>query len=238
MEVSSDRSLADYLILSGLLILIGYCFYLLIRHRPKNTWLFIVCLSASLFLPLAGADLLFGGQRSISTRYLLPSLLGIKLALSLGLGSCFSSKNLIRRNLAAICLTIILVLSLSSNTILSLQQVTWNKGDSGYLVEIAEHINKEDNSLIVGTSSGLNFGNLLALSHLLREDKNIKLLLVDGWQKADYEDVPSIPKGFNNLYFLSVSPKFQDIIEQRLNQKMNKVHFHDHMNLKQISLKS
>ncbi len=236
VEASSDRNLTYYLILSTLLILIGYCFYLLVRYKSQSTWLFIICLSASSFLPLAGADLLFGGQRSISTRYLLPSLLGLKITLALGLGYCFTNNNLIRRNFAAVCLAILLVLSFSSSTLLSLQQVTWNKGDSSYLVEVAEHINKEDNSLIVGNSGGLNFGNLLALSHLLREDKNIKLLLVDGWQQKDYENIPILPQDFDNLYFLSVSSEFQDIIEQRLNQKMDKVHFHDHLNLKKISL--
>lgn len=218
-----------------LIAIIVYSFYLLIKQTKRSTWLFLVILSSSLWLPLAGADLILGGQRSISTRYLLPSLIGFQISLAFGFVSCFKSNRMVKRKIAQILFGVIIFLGIVSCTVGLRERVTWSKGESYYLADAAQIINNTDNTLVIGNSLGLNFGNILALSHLLKD--NISLLLVDGWNEPDYKNIPQIPKSFNNIFLISVSERFEDEIEQQYNADLESVRYNDQFNLKKLSLK-
>ena len=58
-----------------------YSCYFLVRNSPKSIWSFILPLILTTALALALPDLIFGGMRSTISRYLIPSYLGIQLAI-------------------------------------------------------------------------------------------------------------------------------------------------------------
>jgi uncharacterized membrane protein len=63
------------------LALMGYAIYFVCRRAPQRVWLFIVLLIGSVALPLMLLD--FGlGKRYGTTRYILPAIIGIQLAIA------------------------------------------------------------------------------------------------------------------------------------------------------------
>ncbi|MCA1991586.1 MAG: hypothetical protein LDL41_05995 [Coleofasciculus sp. S288] len=60
----------------------GYSFVFLCRKAPAQVWLFIVTLVGVNALALMLPDLIVGGQRSGTHRYLIPCYLGIQLAVA------------------------------------------------------------------------------------------------------------------------------------------------------------
>ncbi|NER21806.1 MAG: hypothetical protein F6J96_14140 [Symploca sp. SIO1C2] len=71
-----------YIVPPILSVLVGYAIYFLFRHTPQQVWLLILTMILANILPLIVPDLIFGGQRSASTRYFIPGLLGIQLAVA------------------------------------------------------------------------------------------------------------------------------------------------------------
>ncbi|NEP56542.1 MAG: hypothetical protein F6K31_05895 [Symploca sp. SIO2G7] len=78
---SSNHPLT-YIVPPILSVLVGYAIYFLYRHTPQQVWLLILTMILANILPLILPDLIFGGQRSASTRYFIPALLGIQLAVA------------------------------------------------------------------------------------------------------------------------------------------------------------
>ena len=229
-----DRDLVYYTVLFGLLATIGYCFYLLCRYKSRSTWLFVICLTCAVFLPLATADILLEGMRSSISRYILPSLTGVQIAIALGIDAGIEQAGRKSKTFALGCLSVFLLSSAISCSSYFKQEVSWNKDDSEYLVEVSQIINQAQNPLIIGNSDGMNMGNMLSLSHLLKPENQPSFLLVDGWQKPDYENMPLIPKTFSEIYLVNMSQKFQAEVEQRLNSKPKPLYSSDGMSLKRI----
>ncbi|NET59943.1 MAG: dolichyl-phosphate-mannose-protein mannosyltransferase [Symploca sp. SIO2E6] len=71
-----------YIVPPILFILVAYAIYFLCRHTPQPVWLLILTMILANTLPLILPDLIFGGQRSASTRYFIPCFLGIQLAVA------------------------------------------------------------------------------------------------------------------------------------------------------------
>jgi uncharacterized membrane protein len=65
-----------------LLVLVGYSIYFLIRTTPKRAWLFVLTLVAVTPIVLRVPDLIVGGRRSGTARYLIPSYLGIQITVA------------------------------------------------------------------------------------------------------------------------------------------------------------
>ncbi|MGQ4645865.1 glycosyltransferase family 39 protein [Lyngbya aestuarii] len=80
-----------YVVPPLLLILVGYAVYFLCCHTTKYVWLFVVTLILVTPLSLMLPDLIWGGQRSVSSRYFLPCYLGIQLAIAYLLANKISS---------------------------------------------------------------------------------------------------------------------------------------------------
>lgn len=230
---TTDNKAAYFLILSFILLTIVCSFVTLVKQEKRDVLLYIIILAMIFFLPLAGVDLVFGGQRSISSRYVIPSLLGIQIAVAFSLNCWLKSQQIFIRQIAYAIVTAIIIAGITSCAVNLPKNIAWSKGGSDYLIDAASIINQAKKPLVVGNSLGLNFGNILALSHLLEDDS--KLLLVDGWKKPDYINMPSIPQNFDNIFFLSVSDKFKERIEKKYDATLESIYYDDQLNIKQLT---
>jgi uncharacterized membrane protein len=221
-----------YLGLPLLLLLVGAAFYSLVRQTPLRTWLFAIALTGSTFLPLGLLDLVVGGQRSVSSRYIVPFYVGVPLAVAYFL----SQKLLARTPLDRGALSFVahkqwqgltgLVLSVSLiYCILNTQATTaWTKGINYNLPTLSKLINAAPRPLLVSNSFGIDFGSTFALSHQL--EPKVKLQLVDAVSKPDDRNLPQIAPGFSDVFLLNPSDAFRQKLEQQQRRKTQLI-FHD-----------
>ncbi|MDJ0534724.1 MAG: glycosyltransferase family 39 protein [Xenococcaceae cyanobacterium MO_207.B15] len=143
----------------------------LYRYTNPKIYLLITCLIIVPALGLILPDLIEGGQKSVMTRYFIPSLLGIQVSIAYWLGTdkFFSSK--IRLSI----LSLLIILGIVSCTISSQADTWWNKVVGYHNPEIAKLINKYEKPLVISNNRDINTGSLISLSYLL-EDK-VRLLL-------------------------------------------------------------
>jgi uncharacterized membrane protein len=206
-----------YATLPLLLILVGYAFYQLCRETPIKTWWFVLTLIGSTALPLALPDLILGGQRSTSSRYLVPCYLGMQLAVAYLLSSRLSSRlvngDRLEKKFWQGVLAAVLLVSTGSCIQSVPADTAWNKVISYNNRAIANLVNASPQSLLITSSFGINFGNILALSHLL--DPQVKLQLVQGASSPDFMNVPQIPQGNGSVFLLDPTDQFRQAVEQQ-----------------------
>ncbi len=146
----------------------------LVREAPTERVLLILCV---LILPTAihlVPDLLFGGIRSLSTRYLTPSLLMLLVAVAWLLGAP-QRRPRVAAGLAAAVFAV-MVASCWHN---ARQESVWTKGVSYSLPEVARIINASDRPLLVGGIEIHSPGNLLALSARLDPGTKMQFLRIE-----------------------------------------------------------
>lgn len=167
-------------------------------HAPG---VYILCLFFVPVLMLLVPDVLFGGIRSISGRYLTPAWIAVECALAFLLGSGVL-KLPVRRAL----LGVVLVAGLVSCYFNAGRAVVWTKSISTRLPEIAAPINQTASPLVVGDFERHHPGNLLALSHLLRDGARIQFLPRHGPYR--------LPAGFSDVFLFSPIPEFRRALEK------------------------
>jgi uncharacterized membrane protein len=161
-----------YLVLA-LLLLVGYSFYYLVRYTPRNVWLFIVTLSVFPTLFLAIADLVEGGVRSTIPRYILPSFLGVQLAvLALFAAKLFGKTTwTYQQYVCRGAIALLLTLSCLSCLQISQASVWWNKYSNYYDKEVLALLNADPAPVVVGHGTI----RLSSLSTGLRNDALLQL---------------------------------------------------------------
>ncbi|MBD2103623.1 glycosyltransferase family 39 protein [Leptolyngbya sp. FACHB-261] len=199
-----------------ILLLVGYAFYFLCRKAPTHIWLFVLLLAVVPALPLALPDLLSGGLRSITGRYLIPSYLGIQLAVAYLLGRQVSSPSLKPQQQKLWQLVLALVISggVISCAISSQAETWWTKSASYYDPAVAHMINKAERPLVI-SSDNTNV-NVLSLSYLL--DPKVRLILV-----REPNLPTTIPSGFSNVFLYNISPELRREFEQEPTYQSYKV---------------
>jgi uncharacterized membrane protein len=226
-----------YVGLPLLLLLVGTAFYKLYRQTSLRIWLFVVALTLSVFLPLGLMDLVMGGQRSVSSRYIVPFYVGLPVAIA-----SLLAHNLLRwqqqpasgaspvqaklwQGITAMLLSISLlacVFNAQSNT-------AWTKGINYNLLTVANLINAAPQPLLVSNSFGIDFGTTFALGRQL--DPKVKLLLTQDIVEPDVKKLPSIATGFDSVFLLNPSDAYRQKLEQQI-QKKTKLVFKDfHLSL-------
>ena len=213
-------NLLTYLTLPIFLLLIGYSIYFLCHQTSLKTWLFVLTLMGTLALALVLPDLIFGGQRSTSSRYLVPFYLAIELSIAYLFAKGFSKGKFWQVVMIGLISTGIISCAISSQS-----ETSWNKVVSYYNYQVAEIVNQSTNPLLIGNSFGINFGNNLALSHLL--EPKVSLQLVNGSTQPDFTTIPKITPGFSDVFILNPSELFRDKIEQEYKGQLELV-FNDH----------
>lgn len=221
-----DR-LSTYLTLPLFLILVVSAIYFLCCYTSKRVWLFVLTLMGTTFLSLALPDLILGGQRSTSTRYLVSFILGIQLSIAYLLATQIAVASFSKRIVWRVVMAIVISAGVVSCAISSQSETAWNKVVSYNNPEIARIVNQSNTPLLISSSFGINFGNSLALSYLL--DPKVRLQIVTGNTQPDFMNIPKIPQGFSDVFFLNPSDPFREKIEKEYNWTLKLIYNDSHL---------
>jgi uncharacterized membrane protein len=222
-----------YLSLPLLLLLSGLSFYTLYRHTPLSTWLFVMVLTGSTFVPLGLLDLVLGGQRSASSRYVVPFYLGLPIAIAYFFAYQFSKPVTTGRKVWQGAIAILLSVSLVFCVFNTQQDTVWTKGINYNVPAVANLINAAPKPLFVSNSFGINFGTVFALSYRLKPEAQFQL--VDGSFSPDFLNIPKLTPDFTDIFLLNPTEPFRYQIEQQQQQKAALVFQDTHLSLWRLS---
>lgn len=172
-----------------------------LRRAPRESTALIVALlvvpAAALLVP----DLIGGGIRSMSARYLVPCHVAVVLAAAHGLGASRGPWPR-ARSLAAVA---VVVFGLASAIAISRAKTPWTKGVSRSLPEVARALDAGPPPLLVANRERHHPGNVLALTSMVRDRTRLQLLgTVEDYALADHDGA---------VYLFSPSPRFVDELE-------------------------
>ncbi|WP_404789133.1 hypothetical protein [Altericista sp. CCNU0014] len=176
----------------------------LFRHGLKRQWLFLFISMGVSFLPILLPDLIWGGRRSMNTRYLLPFYLGIDLAIAYLLVDRMTQKyaTAVHRktwqSIAAVLMTCSIV-----TCAISSQATSW-WGWSEFDVEIPKIVNRAVDPLLV---SDMPLGVIMPLSHRL--DPDTKILL------STEPETLKIPDLSGDVFLYNPSDRLKSVIAQQ-----------------------
>jgi len=216
-----------YLVPPFFLILVSYSIYVLCCKTPKQTWLFIITLICTTAIPLMGADLIQGGVRSASSRYLIPCFLGIQLSVAYLLATQMMNGNSLKQKLWQILTAVLISVGVVSCAISSQSQTSWIKVVSYHLPQVASIINQTNHPILISNDFGINWGNVFALSYLLKPNVQLQLV-VDS-------NIPKIPNGFSDVFLLNPSDPLKHGIEKYYQSKIQSVFGDEHISLLKLS---
>ena len=193
-----------------LLLILG-SFYVVYRRTAYPIWLFIVTMSLIPFIILVIPDLLIDGKRSAISRYLIPCLPSIQLAVAFWIAQDFlPGKATWQRWI----LPTILFASLVSNIVSDRASSWWSKDLSYHNDDIAAVLNQGNQSVLLSDRGPIltNRGDLLSLSYEL--DHDVQLLLLD--QPPDLSPLDALPNlQERSLFTFRPTDDLRDAIEQR-----------------------
>ncbi|MEH2277053.1 MAG: glycosyltransferase family 39 protein [Nostoc sp.] len=215
IDLSLDNPL-DYLITPLFLILVGYSIYFICKTTNYKVWLFIIILIVVPALPLILPDLIAGGIRSSSEPYLIPSYLGIQVAVAYLLATQLYNGNVSHRSIWHIIMALVIICGLISYKVSSQAETWWNKGMSYGNPQVAQIINQTTRPLLISDALGDNYGNVFSLSYLL--EPKVRFLLVNN------QKIPKIPDGFADVFLFNPSNTWRETIEKKYKVKTDVVY--------------
>jgi uncharacterized membrane protein len=225
-----------YIGLPLLSILVGVAFYRLYRHTSVRIWLFVLALTLSTFAPLGLMDLILGGQRSVSSRYIVPFYVGLPVAIAYLLAqnlfrweySFTGSSSVLSKRWQGIT-AVLLSVSLLACVFNAQSTTAWTKGINYNLPAVAKLINAAPGSLLVSNSFGINFGTTFALARQLHP--NVKLQLTQDIVQPDVSKLPKVAPGFRPIFLLNPSDAYRQTIERQQQQKSEQIFRDYHLSL-------
>ena len=197
------------------LIMMAIGAYRLSQRAPRRALWFVLTLALIPALGLILPDLLIGGQRSVSTRYFLPTLIGVQLIAAYSLGSQLSSANLAQRRWGKGGLVGVLLAGIISCSLSASAHTWWNKGLSYHNFNIAGVINRASNPVVVGYRSETSLGNYISLSYLLKP--------TTPFQITHPPDIPDISAAFSDVFLLQVSGELIQALEKNYGGRVEAV---------------
>jgi uncharacterized membrane protein len=202
-------------IISIVFALIVYAVYFLWRHTPTRVWLFVISLIASICVPLAILD--FGlGKRYGTTRYILPSTLGIQLALAYLLNKkiAFIDRHQWQQKIWAGIYCGLITLGIGSCYIHSQSQIWWNKLPEVYqeYPKMAMIINRAARPLVI---TDTDVTNVQVLGHLL--DRKTKFQIVDSQQAIEINPI------FTEVFLFTPSEALKSKVQRGYNSQVKVV---------------
>jgi uncharacterized membrane protein len=150
-------------------------------------------------------DVTLGGQRSISGRYLVPSYLGIQLAVAYLFAAKITaaSTQIWQKRLWQLLLVVIISGGVLSCAVSSQAQVWWNKPKVADNPRLTKMINQAERPLVISDRS---LPTMLSLSYLLDPDVKLQLLA---------ESKPSqMPNNFSDIFLFRPSDPMRKTIQQ------------------------
>jgi uncharacterized membrane protein len=173
----------------------------LIKNAPQKS---VALICALIFVPIGMLlipDLVFGGIRSISMRYLMPAWLGVVLALA----HLLVNKKYWPAAIPVFALAL-------AGTIRNAPEVSvWTKATSVSLPKVAEAINAAPSALLVGNLERHNPGNLMALSILLKP--GTKMQFIDVLMEEHYV----LPRNYGTVFMFGSIGDYRKRMEAREN---------------------
>jgi hypothetical protein len=207
-------SLTSILALAGIV----YALRQLTCEMPARTWLFITLLVVG--LPIALLPQI--GTGTLPSRYLLPSYLGIQLAVGYLLGTRFKSSLWRGFTLG------IVVIGLWSCGTIAQADAWWNKGFSECNPAIAQLTNQLPNPLIITDGTGAPhfdhaISNALSLSLSVKPTTQFQIVL-----EPELPDL-KLDSEKHDRYFLTPSEHLRNAIEQKFPGQLKPVMTMKHM---------
>ncbi len=221
-----------------ILILVGYSLYFVCRYTDKPVWLFILTLIGSTALPLMLPDIISGGQRSGIARYLIPSYVGISLAVAYAIAYHLNlEKNnpLIsispgKQKLWQGIFIILITLGIISATVSAEAETWWHKYSSYYNPEVAQIINQTEKPLVICPQERVS--RITSLSYKLKPEA--KILLIQN-QDISLIDPPSFTDEINsqissqNLFVFRPSARVYQVLAENPNYQLVSLHSDGHL---------
>ncbi len=185
------------------LALVIFAIHVLCRQTSQRVWLFVLILMGVPALALVLPDLLWAGKRSANARYLLPSFMGIHLAIAYLLSHQLSQKftSVVRSRSWRIVTALIITSSVLTCAISSQASTWW--GWSEFDVEVSRIVNRSAQPLII---SEMPFGMIMPLGHRL--DPNTKLLLTE-------PETLKISNRYSDVFIYNPSDRLQAKLSQQ-----------------------
>ena len=203
-----------------ILIRVGYFLNLQVNKTQIRVGLCVVTLTfviVGIFLP---ADLIRGGIRSLNTRYMIPSYLGMHIAVAYFLAVKMTSPQVTMQlqKLWRLALAALHSIEIMSCCIYLPADSWWNKDRSYINIPIARTINSASGSLLITelwVYTVDKIGNLLGLSYLI--NSQAKFLV---WPPKLVE----IPQNFNEIFFYGISPGEKTEIEKNTRYELQTIY--------------
>ncbi|MDZ7967265.1 MAG: glycosyltransferase family 39 protein [Nostoc sp. DedSLP03] len=206
INLSSDNPLGNLIALS-FLILVGYSIYFICRGTNYKVWSFIITLIVVPTLPIILPNLIVGSMRSSTEAYLIPSYLGIQIAVAYLLATQLYNGSRSRRSFWHIIMALVIICGLISSKVSSQAETWWNKGMNYGNPQVAQIINQSNRPLLISDALGNNYGNVFSLSYLL--EPKVRFMLVNN------QKIPKISDRFTDVFLLNPSEAWGKIIEKK-----------------------
>lgn len=196
-------------------IIIIYSFWFMYRKAPFHTFLFIALLVIIPGLSQIIPDFLQGGRRTIYSRYLTPSYIGVSLSVAYLLASkaFHGVEKPLKRRLWQLISIAIISLGIFSSLAIAKSPTGRTQGIVPIMnLQIAEVINKSPNVLVITDDM---YHRVLALTHLLNSD--VYLQVVYGENQKELEEklskLEQIGSKFDNIFLYIPSDQLIQQIE-------------------------
>ena len=202
-----------YAVPPSILTLLGVALWVLCRHEPFHIWFPITSLVVVPALALMLPDILFGGQRSIATRYFAPTLIGTQLAVSYLIIHWMQHSSHWKRQLGSGLFALLLTVGVISCGMSWQSRGWWNKGISSNNAETAEFLNQWTQPIVISSLGNTTLGNVISLSYLLKEEARFQLVvepiipnLIDGSDRFLFYPSELLIQGLQKAYSLKAEP--------------------------------
>ncbi|MEG3976402.1 glycosyltransferase family 39 protein [Microcoleus sp. herbarium8] len=217
---SNVPRLYSRLLLLLTLIIVAYSFYLLLKYTEQRVWLFVMTLTCVIVVIFLPADIIFGGIRSLNTRYMIPCYLGMQIAVAYLFASKITSPQVTvqLQKLWRLAFAAVLSVGIISCCIYLPADTWWNKDRSYINIPIARTVNSASGPLLVAdlwVYSVEKIANLLSLSSLLVPQTKF---IVFPPQTVE------IPPNFKEIFLYGISPEVKAEIEKKTPYEIEKIH--------------
>ncbi|MFN6481486.1 MULTISPECIES: glycosyltransferase family 39 protein [unclassified Nostoc] len=202
-----------------ILALMFYAIYFLCRRTSKEVWLFVLTLIGSVGLPLFILDFIFQ-KRYATSRYTLPSVLGIQLAVAYLLTTKITTiyPKAWQNKLWSIVMFIVITSEVISCMFHFQASIWWNQVPGKYeeYPKIAKIISQSNKPLVIGHEDNL-FLEIQILGHLVDPKVQFKL--------AAKNQLPEITNGFTDIFLFLLKPSdfLKTGIEKIYNSKLEQI---------------
>jgi len=218
---------SNYLICAFFVILVGCAIYLLCRTTNYQVWLFILTLILVPSLPLIFPAFISGGIKLGSEPYLLPSYLGIQIAVAYMFATQLYNGSLARRRIWQTMMAMLIIAGLVSSRVYYQAETWWHKGVSYHNLQVAQIIHRSSRPLLISDAEGINYGNVFSLSYLVEPRVRFKLV--------KNQSIPNISDSYTQVFFLNITDTWRQQLATRYQSKINLVYRDEYYSLWELN---